>query len=146
MDVSEFSRNKLNDRATWEGFRTVRRVNFRDKTIESSFCAGTNYERYVTVPTLPELSESSIKGCKFCSKLKEMLSDQYCECSWWTDTASSVRMSMQYEWKQRSSMVKKGEPIQALNCLAVVVHHSDVRNKEVDVYDFDIRAWPGKLR
>ncbi|KAI9643582.1 hypothetical protein NHQ30_008203 [Ciborinia camelliae] len=133
------------DKPGWHGSKFNQDLNL---------CAGKNYERCVTLPTLLELSEPAAKRCRFCSRLKDLFCEQYDECSWWKKTCprSRLRFKMQYEWQGYRKISEGDEEATittteaTLDCLGVFVHHPGLKNYEVDFYKFGVEAWPGKCR
>lgn len=113
----------------------------------SRFCCGDTKERLVTLPTMPEISESVAGTCRLCSRLRELFYEQYAQSSWWNEPGSTLSFTIQYEWSEYRRVHSGGEmqsPSQGLDCLALLVALPDRPWQEVDVYRFDVVAWPGK--
>lgn len=113
------------------------------------FCAGNQLERRVTVPWMLEISASSFGPCRLCSRLRALFIEQYANSSWWNEHGSILRFTMQYEWSEYRSLYDgEDEPTippsqQSLDGLAVLVTCPGQAYNEVDVYQFDVVAWPG---
>lgn len=169
LDLSGFTQNNYEPIAPYDGVRGNRRSRSYELCEErdpsgwrlrgSSYrhnydyggpCTGDGHERVVTVPKMLEISPSAVGTCTLCSKLKQLFQEQYEGCSWWEELGSTLRFIIQYEWTAFSSTLDGGEDgtkilsfTQKLDGLAVLVSHLGKKSDEVDVYTFDVVAWPG---
>lgn len=169
LDVSGFTQNNFITRLHG-GFRQKRSLPFPDGDENDAsgwsrtqsppgpynparryrrFCAGDRYERLVTLPSMPEISTSAVGACCFCSRLRALFIDQYAEKSWWNEDGSTLSFTIQYEWTQHRIISDAEDettmppPNQSLKGLAVIVNCPDRDSSWVDVYQFDVVAWPG---
>lgn len=120
---------------------------YYDRPISPAFCAGDQHERLVTLPRMPEISQSAVGTCRFCSKIRALFIQRYAESSWWNEPGSSLSFTIQYEWCDYwpCFTVDRGSqsPPQHLKGLAVLICCPGLDSKERDVYVFDVVALPG---
>lgn len=115
------------------------------------FCAGDHYERCVRLPRMLEISEPATGTCRLCSRLRALFTEQYEECSWWLDTGSALKFTIQYEWSEWRSVREAQEQAQIphraqlIDGLAVLVFHPGLESDRVDVFQFEVVAWPGRF-
>lgn len=120
---------------------------YYDDPISPGFCAGNQHERLVTLPGMPEISQSAARKCRFCSTIRALFIERYAESSWWNEPGSSFFFTIQYEWCEYRPFFpvdrgSKSSP-QHLEGLAVLIRRPGLESAERDVYVFDVVAFPG---
>lgn len=120
---------------------------YYDYPISPAFCAGDQHERLVTLPRMPELSQSAVGTCRFCSTLRALFIERYAESSWWNEPGLRLCFTIQYEWcNYRPFFTVDGgsrSTPQHLEGLAVLIRRPGSQPQERDVYVFDVVAMPG---
>lgn len=115
--------------------------------ISPAFCAGDQHERLVTLPRMPEISQSVVGRCRFCLTIRALFVERYAEKSWWNEPGSSLCFTIQYEWcEYRPFFPVEGRSqsaAQDLQGLAVLIRRPGLQSKDRDVYVFDVVAMPG---
>lgn len=115
--------------------------------IPPAFCAGDQHERLVTLPGMPEISQTAVGTCRFCSTIRALFVERYAESSWWNEPGSSLSFTIQYEWREYWPFFtvdggSQSAP-QHLQGLAVLIRRPGLQSKDRDVYVFDVVAMPG---
>lgn len=145
LDLAGFMNNYWK-RRTPIGFRR-KLAYYEDPITPRGFCAGDQHERLVTLPMMPEISESAFGTCRFCSIIRALFVEEYAEHSWWNKPGSRLRFIIQYEWCKTWPFFTveggSGSPLQHLDALAVLVRYPGLVSTERDVYEFDVVSWPG---
>ncbi|TGO43020.1 hypothetical protein BHYA_0004g01470 [Botrytis hyacinthi] len=130
-----------------ESLRSSRHNSLEIEESVNTWKGGVVYERAVTPPNLPELSDSF--PCKFCLALKRSLLDRYGDWLWWKESFSPLRIEGRYQWYSppKTRRTDKG-PHFRLSALAITYSHPEMET----TYDqtapdkFPVMAEPGRCR
>lgn len=122
-------------------------ISYYDNPNSPAFCAWKQHERLLTLPEMPEISQSAVGTCRFCSTIRALLIERYAERSWWSEPGSRLYFTIQYEWcnywpfftVDRRSRSRR----QQLEGLALLIRRPGLQSTARDVYVFDVVAWPG---
>ncbi|KAF7928356.1 hypothetical protein BELL_0020g00380 [Botrytis elliptica] len=108
---------------------------------------GVIYERTVTPPNLPELSDSF--ACKLCLVLKRSLLDRYGDCLWWKNPSQPLQIEGRYQWYSPPETRKADKgPHFRLSALAITYSHPEMEETyhQTKPDKFPIMAEPGRCR
>lgn len=111
---------------------------------------GNDYERTVTPPDLPELSNGRTRldnQCRFCTALARALAKRFGEESWWRTTTTPLRIKIEYYWLGLRGIwaTIHQRPYYSLGALGIRPSHPDLDQKTAD-FSFKVTALQGECR
>ncbi|KAF7935961.1 uncharacterized protein EAE98_002181 [Botrytis deweyae] len=130
-----------------DSFRSVTDTSREIVDSDSIWKGGVVYERTVTPPNLPELSDSF--PCKFCLALKISLLDRYGDCLWWKNPSQPLQIEGRYQWYSPPETRKADKgPYFRLRALSITYSHPEMENTyhQTKPDKFPIMAEPGRCR
>ncbi|KAM0140413.1 hypothetical protein ACHAP3_002717 [Botrytis cinerea] len=130
-----------------DSLRSMQNSSFETEEPINIWKGGVVYERAVTPPNLPELSDSF--ACKLCLALKRSLLERYGSCLWWKEPFPPLQIEGRYQWySPRNTRKTDKGPHFRLSALAITYSHPKMKNTygQTKPDKFPVMAEPGRCR